>query len=169
MSLLRNSMLLWALLVLSSEGLAEFEEGDDSKQWQEIEVTLPLAPRPDALLPFSVSATTANSFFVDASTLSVGVDGVVRYTLVVLSPEGGRNVSYEGIRCETRERRIYASGRGDGSWSKSRANHWSRIQDVTSNRHHAALFLEYFCPHGVVVRNVEEARDALLRGGHPTN
>lgn len=116
---------------------------------------------------FYASAATDNRFFVDASTLSVSADGVVRYVLVVVSPQGVRNVTFEGMRCETRERRIYASGRSDGSWSKARKNEWSRIEDAAANRHHAALFLEYFCPFGIVVKDAAEARNALLQGGHP--
>ncbi|MDD2663517.1 MAG: CNP1-like family protein [Dechloromonas sp.] len=155
------------MAILSSPLLADFDEDYDSKRWQEVEVQLPAPPRQDRLLPFYVSAVAENRFYVDASSLSVGSDGVVRYVLVILTPQGGRNVSYEGMRCETRERRIYASGRADGSWSKSRNNDWVRIADQLVNRHHAALYLEYFCPIGIAVRSPEEARDALLRGGHP--
>lgn len=143
------------------------EDDNESKQWQEIEVALPGPVREDALLPFFVSAATANRFFVDGSSLTVDRDGVVRYALVVLVPEGGRNVTYEGMRCETRERRIYASGRLDGTWSKSRVSQWVRIQDAAANRHHAALFLEYFCPGGVVAKDPGEVRNALKRGGYP--
>ncbi|WP_374341876.1 CNP1-like family protein [Azonexus sp.] len=155
------------MAILSSPLLADFDEDYESKRWQEVEVQLPAPPRQDRLLPFYVSAVAENRFYVDASSLSVGSDGVVRYVLVILTPQGGRNVSYEGMRCETRERRIYASGRADGSWSKSRNNDWVRIADQLVNRHHAALYLEYFCPIGIAVRSPEEARDALLRGGHP--
>jgi len=155
------------MAILSSPLLADFDEDYDSKRWQEVEVQLPAPPRQDRLLPFYVSAVAENRFYVDGSSLSVGSDGVVRYVLVILTPQGGRNVSYEGMRCETRERRIYASGRADGSWSKSRNNDWVRIADQSVNRHHAALYLEYFCPIGIAVRTPEEARDALQRGGHP--
>lgn len=148
---------------------ADFEEDYETKQWQELEVQLPAAPSGDGLRSFYVSAASDNQFLIDQATLSVGADGVVRYVLVVLTPGGGRNVTFEGIRCATRERRIYASGRRDGMWSKSRNNEWSRIQDVYANRHHAALFLEYFCPGGVIVRDAAEAVDALRRGGHPDN
>ena len=96
-------------------------------------------------------------------------DGVVRYVMVVLSPQGGRNVTYEGMRCESRERRGYASGRLDGSWSKARKNEWVRIQDAAANRQHAALFLEYFCPFGIIVRDADVARKALVQGIHPDN
>lgn len=160
---------LISLLATYSLAWADFEEDYESKQWQEVEVTLPEAPKERNLVSFYVSAATSNRFYIDASTLSVGSDGVVRYVLLVLSPEGGRNVTFEGMRCESRERRIYASGRLDGSWSKARKNEWVRIQDAYANRHHAALFLDYFCPFGNIVRNAAEARNALMLGGHPDN
>lgn len=163
---LRQVLLLSLMLFFAGAAAAGFAEESESKQWQEQEVQLPAPPRSESLQSFYVSAATDNKFFVDASTLSVGDDGVVRYTLVVLSPEGGRNVSFEGMRCETKERRMYASGRADGSWSRSRGNQWSRILDAAANRHYATLFLEYFCFGGVIVRNIGEARDALKRGGY---
>lgn len=146
---------------------ADFDEDFDDKQWREVAVQLPPAPQQENLLPIYVSAATDNEFFIDGATLTVGADGVVRYVLVVQTSGGARNVSFEGLRCETRERRIYASGRPDGSWSKSRNNEWKRIQDVAGNRYHAALFSDYFCPEGVIARSAEEARDALKRGRHP--
>lgn len=166
MSLLRQLALLLGFLLMAGLAVADDEADEQAKQWQELEVQLPASPAPDTLHQFYVSAASDNQFQVDLSTISVGSDGVVRYVLVVLTASGGRNVTFEGMRCETRERRIYASGRRDGAWSKSRSNGWSRIQEVYANRHHAALFLEYFCPGGVIVRNASEAIDALKRGGH---
>ncbi len=153
-----------ATLVQASD---DFEGDYDTKSWQEIEVKLPAAPKSGNLLPIYVSAATSNQFFVDGASLSVGADGVVRYVMVIRSAAGAQNVSFEGMRCETRERRIYASGRQDGTWSKARNNEWVRIQDVYGNRHHAALFLEYFCPFGNIVLDATEARRALQQGGHP--
>lgn len=169
MSLFRCASLLLAAMLASTTVFADFEEDYESKQWQEIEVQLPAAPKQETLLPFYVSAATENRFFIDGATLSVGSDGVVRYVLLVLTPQGARNVTYEGMRCETRERRIYASGRQDGSWSKARKNEWVRIQDAYANRQHAALFLEYFCPIGNIVQDAAEARNALIKGVHPDN
>ncbi|WP_310494692.1 CNP1-like family protein [Dechloromonas sp.] len=156
-------------MLVSATVFADFEEDYESKQWQEIEIQLPAAPKQETLLPFYVSAATENRFFIDGATLTVGSDGVVRYVLLVLTPQGARNVTYEGMRCETRERRIYASGRLDGSWSKARKNEWVRIQDAYANRQHAALFLEYFCPIGNIVQDAAEARNALIKGVHPDN
>lgn len=148
--------------IASRSGAAEEEEFNNST-WQEAAWDLPAMPQADELLPFYVSAATNNKFYVDAASLSVGSDGVVRYTLLVLTSGGGRNLGFEGMRCETRERRLYASGRIDGAWSKSRSNQWSRIQDAAANRHYAALFLGYFCPDGVIARNKEEIVAALKR------
>lgn len=158
--------LMIALWSSSSSG-SDFDEEYETRTWQEVEVALPSPPAQASLLPFYVSAATVNQFLIDSNSLNVGKDGVVRYTLVVLSSNGVRNVSYEGIRCETRERRIYAAGRADGSWSKAQRNEWVRIQEAYANRHHAALFLSYFCPFGNVVHDAEEARLALRNGGHP--
>lgn len=145
----------------------EQDEDDSPRQWQELDVQFPSPPVGDALIPLYVSAATANRFYIDGSSLSVGGDQVIRYVLVVETPGGARNVTYEGMRCESRSRRIYGSGRPDGTWSKARNSEWVRILDAYANRQHAALFLEYFCPFGNSVRTAAEARDALVRGGHP--
>lgn len=141
------------------------QDGSEVRKWQEAAVEFPAFPRHEDLLAFYVSAATDNRFFVDGSTLSIGGDGVVRYVLVIEAAGGARNVSFEGMRCETRERRIYASGRVDGTWSRSRNDEWKKIPSLAANRHHAALYFDYFCPGGSVVGSVDEVRDALRRGG----
>lgn len=161
---------LLAGLVMHADAAPPDEDEDGlAKTWQEIALEMPPPPQAGNLLPFYVSASTENRFFVDGSTLTVGADGVVRFVLVVQAAGGARNVSYEGMRCETRERRVYASGRPDGAWSRSRNEAWQRIRDVPSNRYHATLYFDYFCPGGNIVRDADEARDALRRGGHPAN
>ena len=126
-----------------------------------------LAPFPEAgnLIPFRVGAISDTKFFVDAQSLSYGTDGVLRFTLEVVSPSGAKNVSYEGMRCATGERRFYAFGRADGTWSKARGNQWVKISG-TSNNHHVELFTNYFCPPGSpAVSCVEEAQGVLRHGG----
>lgn len=168
-ALLLKTLCVFSLLVSMSSTAADFDEDYEVKQWQEIEVQLPPAPRKESLLPFYVSASTDNNFFIDGASLSVGEDGVVRFILVVQMAGGAQNVSYEGMRCLTKEYRAYASGRQDGTWSKSRNNEWTRVRDVISNRYYAALFLDYFCPGGAIVRSANEALDALRHGIHPEN
>lgn len=154
------------LIVPVRQALADLEEDYEFKKWEEVEVLLPAPPKQQDLLSFYVSAATDNRFFVDPASISVGGDGVVRYTLVVLTSGGVRNVSFEGMRCETKERRLYAFGRADGTWSKARSNQWERVREAVNNRHHAALFQEYLCPNGVIVQDVEEVKRLLRRGGY---
>lgn len=138
----------------------DFEE----KPWVEAQHQLPPAPDPKYLIPIDVGSLSDNTFAVDEQSVTVGTDDVVRYTLVVTSPGGARNVSYEGMRCATAERRLYALGRTDGSWSKARNNQWVRISENNLNRHHAALYRDYFCSSGGSVSDNETARRVLPKG-----
>jgi hypothetical protein len=126
---------------------ANFEEDfdDADKPWQEIAVQLPPLPAPEDMVELFVSATATQTFAVDAKSVSVGADGVVRYTLVAVSQGGVRNVSYEGIRCQSFEKKLYAFGHADGTWSRSRSDQWQRIRSNAANRQHAALAKDYFC------------------------
>jgi hypothetical protein len=99
---------------------------------------------------------------VDRPSISVGADGVVRYTLIAVSPLGAENVSFEGVRCKSREHKTYATGRADGGWSR-REGPWRRA----AQRWQQVLRVEYFCPQGVPIATAAEGIDALRRGGHP--
>lgn len=160
-------LLACAILLSTVTGVsADFERDYDDRPWAEIETNLPSFPRQENLLPFNVSASTSNRFFIDGESISVGADGVVRYTLVVLSSAGARNVTYEGMRCAVAERRIYALGRADGTWSRARSNQWAGFQGIEMNRHHAALFHDYFCTRMNPVRDAESARQTLRSGAY---
>jgi len=132
---------------VTAHAQSRFEEDFDDKEkpWQEIAVQLPQAPKQEDLASFYVSATATQSFAVDTKSVSVGTDGVIRYSLVAISEAGAKNVSYEGIRCATYERKLYAFGRSDGSWSRSRRDQWERIPANAMNRQHAALAKDFFC------------------------
>lgn len=140
---------------------------DDEKPWAEVEAQLPPYPKQENLLPFFVSATTVNKFFVDAASISAGEDGVVRYSLVIKSPAGAENVSFEGVRCASRERKLYAFGRKEGAWSKARLAKWEPINYKERNRQHHMLYDDFFCPDGIIVKNPQEAIDLLKNGYRP--
>jgi len=129
-------------------------------------VTLPAYPAAARLVRFFVSSASDFAFYVDADSLSAGADGVVRYALVARSPQGAESVSFEGIRCRTREVRIYATGRADRSWSR-RDQPWRRIEPRNVQRWHNALEAEYFCVGGIPIQSAAEGLEALQRGGHP--
>ncbi|MBI2306762.1 MAG: CNP1-like family protein [Rhodocyclales bacterium] len=136
----------------------------DEKPWVEIQHQLPPAPDLKHLISIDVGALSDNTFMIDEQSVTFGADEVVRYTLVVTSPGGARNVSYEGMRCATAERRLYAFGRPDGSWAKARNSQWVKISENSLNRHHAALFRDYFCSAGGTVSDTEGARRVLPKG-----
>ena len=160
---------LAALVLMTIAGLGHAQPSfdkdfdDETKPWQEIAIQLPPPPLAENLLPFEVSATATQSFAIDAKSLTVGADGVVRYTLVTASPAGAKNVSYEGIRCASFEKKLYAFGHPDGSWSRSRRDQWERIVRNAANRQHAILALDYFCDNLTVAGNAEQMLNRIRR------
>lgn len=138
---------------------------EGEKPWVELAAQLPTFPEAENLLEFKVSSATRNRHFIDAPSISVGEDKVVRYTVVVEAAGGARNVSFEGMRCATGERRLYAYGRPDGTWSKARDAGWEDIKFRSLLSYHKALYEDHFCPDGINVRNAAEAVRNLKRGG----
>jgi len=159
---------LLANAVAAVHGQSNFEEDfdDHDKSWKEIALQLPAAPRAENLLPFYVSPTATQTFALDAKSLTVGADDVVRYTLVTTSASGAKNISYEGIRCQLRHKKLYAFGHPDGSWSRSRRDQWEPISNNAANRQHAALAADYFCQDGMVAgkaaKIIESIRSAAI-------
>lgn len=141
---------------------------EETAAWKELEVVLPEAPKPENLREFYVSAVATNHYFIDSSSLVVGSDGVVRYVLVVRTAGGAENVSFEGIRCEERTWKLYATGGPDGQWRTARISEWRPIENKPVNRYHAALSRELFCPDGNPIATAEEGRRALQLGKHPS-
>ena len=138
--------LLLAGAACSSTQFRIFGSDEEKQPWTEIEAKLPNPPKPENLIPFEASGATPHRFYIDAPSLSVDGDGVVRYTMVVKTAGGATNVSFEGIRCETREQKYYAVGRSDGSWAPARDAQWRRVDYKDVNRHHWVLYADFFCP-----------------------
>jgi hypothetical protein len=147
-------------------GKSDWELEQEKRDWREANMPAPPPPGSGEMLTFFVSSASDYRFYIDAASLAPGADGVIRYTLIVRSPLGAESVSYEGIRCETREVRAYAYGRADRSWSVH-PGPWRRIEERSVQRWHYALWREFFCPGGAPIRSVAEGIDALKRGGHP--
>jgi hypothetical protein len=143
---------------------------EEEAPWQELkEVEPPVFPRQENLREYYVGPVTANNYFIDTSTLSVGSDGIVRYVLVVRTSGGATNVSFEGINCKQLTWKHYATGRSDGTWVKSRSvrAEWRPIENKPVNRHHASLSRDFFCPAGIPINSADEGRRALNLGKHP--
>ena len=139
--------------------------------WKELKPALPAYPKADNLVEVQISALSPHRYYVDASSVELGRDKVMRYTTVVKTSGGATNVTYEGIRCETRERKIYALGHADGTWAEPRDPAWRRIE-----RHHPAVYMtlwrDYFCASRTMPTKPQVAVNAIKRGtplpGGPT-
>lgn len=160
--------LAWLMVACGASARASVEDDEPVKAWVESEIGLPVSSTPKRLVNLDLGPNAENRFAVDRESIVVGKDGVIRYMMVVRSPTGATTISYEGIRCETRERRFYAYGRADGQWSRARNESWQRIEPRAINAYALVLYRDYFCPTGILVRDANEAAMALEKGGHPS-
>lgn len=158
-----TSLLLLLVYTSATQAQSRFEEDfdDETKPWQEIALQLPAAPLEENLVPFYVSPTTSIKFAIDSKSVTTGSDDVVRYVLVAKSASGATNISYEGIRCQTTEVKLYAFGHKDGTWARSRRDKWEPIVEKTTNRQHAALAQDYLCKDKVISSRVSEMMDRM--------
>lgn len=136
------------------------------KAWNEIEARIPPYPRNENLVPFEAGGASLHRFYIDAPSLSIGEDGVVRYTLVVKTAGGATNVSFEGLRCDGRRQKVYAVGEANGRWTPARNPQWRRIEYDDVNRHHLVLHDDFFC-WGRNPRKSEKEVLQLLKYGPP--
>lgn len=160
-------LLIAAGLHLPLAHAADQEDDDVDKGWQESALQLPAAPKPENLLTFYNSGTQI--FAIDKQSVSVEKDNSVRYTLVATSSNGAKNVSYEAIRCETYEKKLYAFGRSDGTWSASRRKEWDRISNAGANKQHHVLYTEYLCDGNTVAGKAAMITDRLNGKRSPFN
>ncbi|MGZ3239854.1 MAG: CNP1-like family protein [Burkholderiaceae bacterium] len=149
------------LIAVHAQSRFEQDFDDEAKPWQEIATQLPALPKNENLIPFYVSPTTTLKFAIDSKSLAAGSDGVIRYVLVSKSTSGAESISFEGMRCESSEVKLYAFGHKDGTWGRSRRDKWSPIIEQATNRQHAALAHDYFCNQKVIAGSVEEILDRM--------
>jgi len=133
----------------------------------ELPLQLPAPPKPGDLLEFEPGRPATLRFYIDPASLSVGTDAIVRFTVVVRGEGSASNVSYEAIRCKSRERKVYAYGRADGTWSEVRAPQWTTISGLDIDGYRFVLYENYFCPSRQIIASAREGVEALRRAGHP--
>ncbi len=67
-------------------------------------------------------------YWLDLASLAVGENETVRFSTLLVSESGVRNVRHEAFRCASSERRLLAIGRSDGSWSVTPDAPWQPIR-----------------------------------------
>jgi hypothetical protein len=113
--------------------------------WKENVPQLPAYPENDRLLEFPADLPGYDfRVFIDPDSLSVGGDRVVRYTLVIVSSSGARNISFEGVHCGKHEYRRYAYG-FDGAWKPIEASPWQKVTDNGMDHYRYILYWDYLC------------------------
>jgi hypothetical protein len=162
-------LLCWVLLAAALPAAAQWQDweaefDEEKKGWHEIQAQLPPHPKPENLVLIKTGSASGHQFYIDTSSITLGEDGVVRYTAVIKTSGGATNIFFEGMRCETREEKLYAVGRSDGRWARARDPTWQRVvlRDLVPYRH--TLYHDFFCPDGVKPTPPRLAVDALKRG-----
>ena len=142
----------------------EYDYDEERRSWKEIQAQIPPYPKTQNLVLLEAGSETAHRFYIDTASISLGEDGVYRYTTVVKTAGGATNVMFEGMRCETREGKLYALGHSDGTWGRARNPKWQRIvlRDLTPYKY--VLYREFFCPSPATPTPPKLAIDALRRG-----
>ena len=161
------SLILCVLLAAACASKEFKDQFDNEKTWAELQTQLPEYPSQNNLLPFDTGPSSNDQHFVDATSIQVGEDGVMRYSLVIKSPSGAMNVTFEGMRCSTNERKLYALGRNDGEWAHSHNADWQHLDNVRQLDAQRELAKYYFCPLKSIVKTRKEAINALKAGIHP--
>jgi hypothetical protein len=127
--------------------LDDFVHFDESKveKWKELESMLPPWPEDANLVPVRMPVTYTLKIYVDEKSVSLAADGIARFTLVVESPSGVRNVFFEGYHCETREYKTYAIGTPDKTFEPVKKAKWERVQYYDVNAFRFQLLRNNVC------------------------
>lgn len=128
------------------------------------EIELPRSSRFESAVEINLGPAARHRGRVDPECLAVTPDGIVRYCLEVISTAGARNVTFEGMRCATRETIVYAVGRADGTWVRTHDPRWTSVVGRGRQTPAAILMRDYFCSGGAAVRNRAEGVRALRQG-----
>ena len=150
------ALLCAAACSTSGEAPKAYRRGDSGPNpvpekgpWKESDVSPPPYPRDADLIPFEPTGQTSNRFYIDGSSLAIGPDRVIRFSLVIQSPEGARTVSYSAVRCEAAEWKDYAYGREGRRWELNPDPRWRKITEQRINNYQHTLAAEFFCFGGL--------------------
>ncbi len=147
-------MLLVCLLVCVAGQAAAFDEGESGweprsfrapEPWHELDSELPAFPQEKQLVDTGVStAAFPYTIYVDAPSISVNEDQVVRYTVVIVSDDGIWNVSHEGLHCGKKAYRRYAYGM-NGEWQELTDSPWLPLDGAGINAYRKNFYMNYMC------------------------
>jgi CNP1-like family protein len=158
-----------SIAVAQDQGLTgTFDTDFNQRPWAEFASHLPKFPDAADLAEIHVEGEQDTRFYVDLASIDLGPDAIIRYTLLTRSASGAESLTYEGLRCFSAERKLYAFGRKDRSWDKALSSRWIPIVlNASVNSYHAALYLKYFCKLHAPLASREILVDTIKKGGLP--
>jgi hypothetical protein len=169
-------VLLVFVLGAASSAVAQEEDWDHKRRdtgyltkpgerWSESDgIRYPEAPLEENLAPLDSDLIRGNdNYFLDRASLNVGKDKVLRYTIVIEPPGGGRNVFYEGIRCATSEYKTYAYGTSSGAFSPLGTVKWRKLSSTEWNDYHRVLAKRYVCDQNGWALDVEQVQERIVQ------
>ena len=131
------------------------------EQWKEAEVAVPAYPRETDLIAIRMAPADTLKLYIDSNSLSRAADRVLRLTLVVESSSGTRNVFFDGLRCETRQYKTYATAAPDGKFVSVKNPQWQDIPRPSRNAFRFYLIKHYVCDDASSARSPRDFLDQL--------
>ena len=116
---------------------------EEPSDWKEQAISLPAYPVAGKLLELDLD-TPGFRAYIDPGSLSAGKDRVVRFTTVLVSDSGVRNVTYEGLHCGAERFRRFAYGDA-GKWHAITAGEWQRLPERGVGSYRKDLYFHYVC------------------------
>jgi hypothetical protein len=161
------TMIVLAMLLFTNSASAQYGPDDEAEALEalkpkvEEQVKLPPMPKQQDLVSVDTGPTARQAYTVDAKSLTVSPDHIVRYTVISTSSSGSQNVSYEGIDCKSNEFKRYAYGSKDGKWTYTRRDKWDHVSSMAQNQLHFTLARHFFCQAGLAVGKADELVERL--------
>ena len=178
----RSRLAGWCCVLLALSGLSPSANAglfsDPDPNWQEQAVELPAMPQEADLIPLAVPARGGLRHFIDARSLEVGADGVVRYTLLVRGSGSAENLTREGLHCVRWNWRLYARAE-NGQWRLARlpspqgsdpaaqVSPWQPLGEGAGHPYRMVLARDYFCEGGIPPVSREQALKVLREDRAP--
>jgi hypothetical protein len=161
---------LVVVLVGALAGVGVFAQNNNFEEpppWQEQAQEPPANFDVENLIPVdNPSRSSRLSYGIAPATVAVGPDKVVRYVVIAKSPSGAMNTLYEGVRCDTREVKVYASWRKDSGWRELDDAQWTEVRHASS-RYAQALANDGFCDVRIVFGTAESIVARLRAASKP--
>jgi hypothetical protein len=163
-------------LVVLSSGFGLARAADDCKdhindrqsceyyeeEWQESKLVIPPLPKDNEFKQLAVTeASERYTYYMDEKSITLGTDGVMRYTVAVVSSSGVRNIFYEGLRCDENEVKTYAYASKGGKFRPTYKSRWRTVSNKGASAYQDFLKGVIVCDSNGFPWDAEKARNAL--------